>query len=391
MYFNSIKEQLAGMGFQAGKHYFHIVPYSRFLKTPSLLDIVNAQGEEAPADGGNAASIFGRLRMLFDIQEQLVAYQEERRVLMAVDDKKTHWATAGRLQHGLQELFKIQVLAVPGALFSEPTWEIQASQYRKQGYSRLIYIGENDEQAKKLGKCFTTCCRPDPDPAASDQKEWLDYLYQLAAKLGFAFKKVTAVVPNYRYEKYLLRRLRTIIDQQYPIYEIIFLDDASNDGSVTLAEALLAGHYGLNRVIINKQNSGSAFKQWKKGIEATKGDYIWIAEADDYASPVMLANLMSSFALDEAVVMSFCDSLLVGATGEWEGFAADLRFACEQQGAVMRGGIYDGRIFAKEYLASNNSIPNVSAAVFKKSAVKPTYLEKITTFKQFGDWYLYCS
>jgi hypothetical protein len=38
-------------------------------------------------------------------------------------------------------------------------------------------------------------------------------------------------------------------------------------------------------------NSGSAFKQWKEGIELAKGDWIGITESDDYAHEELLAQL----------------------------------------------------------------------------------------------------
>ena len=50
-------------------------------------------------------------------------------------------------------------------------------------------------------------------------------------------RKVSVVVPNYNYGKYIKKRISSICKQTYPIYELIILDDASTDGS---AEALKA-------------------------------------------------------------------------------------------------------------------------------------------------------
>ena len=45
--------------------------------------------------------------------------------------------------------------------------------------------------------------------------------------------------------------------------------------------------------IINEKNSGGCvFKQWKKGFNASTGDYIWIAEADDSAENDFVENLI---------------------------------------------------------------------------------------------------
>ena len=52
-------------------------------------------------------------------------------------------------------------------------------------------------------------------------------------------KKVSVVVPNYNYGKYLRKRIESIIKQTYPIYELIVMDDASTDGSDVIAKNLV--------------------------------------------------------------------------------------------------------------------------------------------------------
>ena len=43
--------------------------------------------------------------------------------------------------------------------------------------------------------------------------------------------KVSAIIPNYNYAKYLKRRVDSIVNQTYPIHELIILDDCSTDNS----------------------------------------------------------------------------------------------------------------------------------------------------------------
>ena len=46
------------------------------------------------------------------------------------------------------------------------------------------------------------------------------------------------------------------------------------------------------RIEFNEVNSGSAFKQWNKGVRLATGKYVWIAESDDYADPHFLERLV---------------------------------------------------------------------------------------------------
>jgi hypothetical protein len=39
------------------------------------------------------------------------------------------------------------------------------------------------------------------------------------------------------------------------------------------------------KTIFNQQDNGSTFRQWNLGLSQAKGDYLWFAESDDYATP----------------------------------------------------------------------------------------------------------
>ena len=86
--------------------------------------------------------------------------------------------------------------------------------------------------------------------------------------------QVSVIVPNYNHAPYLRQRIDSILAQTYQDFELILLDDSSTDKS---EEVLLSykDHPKVISLIINKQNSGSTFKQWDKGIELAKGEYIW--------------------------------------------------------------------------------------------------------------------
>lgn len=48
--------------------------------------------------------------------------------------------------------------------------------------------------------------------------------------------KISVVIPNYNYEKYIIERIDSILFQTYPIYELIILDDCSTDRSVEIIQ-----------------------------------------------------------------------------------------------------------------------------------------------------------
>ena len=133
------------------------------------------------------------------------------------------------------------------------------------------------------------------------------YLFDLAVLANTGLRRISVVVPNYNYEQYIEARLQTIFEQNYPIYEVIILDDASSDSSVDLIKDKIKKQNTDSKLIVNTANSGSVFKQWANGVEISTGDYIWIAEADDLSAPEFLEEVIKGF--DESdTVISYCES-----------------------------------------------------------------------------------
>lgn len=201
-------------------------------------------------------------------------------------------------------------------------------------------------------------------------------------------KKVSVVIPNYNYESFLEERIDSILFQTYPVYEIIILDDCSTDHSIDLINKKIAENSSVNmRLIKNKKNSGSVFNQWQKGFKESKGDYVWIAEADDSSNPKFLEEAMRGFD-NKNVVISYCESkridekntILNESCRDWMLVVSDNRW--------NKSYINPGEKEIVESLSICNTIPNVSAVVFKKLN-QVEIIENAKKYKISGDWYIY--
>ena len=138
------------------------------------------------------------------------------------------------------------------------------------------------------------------DPSAAERRSrmvaerfrWDEYCFDLLKFCDPGLKKVSVVVPNYNYGDYLEGRMMSLFDQTYPIFEIIALDDASSDDSIDELERVREQTGRHFRVVSNDRNSGSAFHQWAKACELARGDFLWIAEADDLSEPEFLEEVI---------------------------------------------------------------------------------------------------
>ncbi|MBC7566521.1 MAG: glycosyltransferase family 2 protein, partial [Pedobacter sp.] len=93
--------------------------------------------------------------------------------------------------------------------------------------------------------------------------------------------KVSVIIPNYNHSDYLHQRIESVLNQSYQDFELILLDDKSTDDSTVIITSY-RDHPKVTQIIINEENSGNTFKQWEKGIAASVGELIWIAESDDW-------------------------------------------------------------------------------------------------------------
>ena len=187
---------------------------------------------------------------------------------------------------------------------------------------------------------------------------------------------VSVIIPNYNHASFLKQRMESIYNQTYQNFEVILLDDASVDNSLDILQQYKK-HPKTAHFIINKTNSGSPFKQWKKGIELAKGQYIWIAESDDYCKETFLEEAIRSLENCHNSVLFFCQSQIIDENDNF--LQGNPDFTPSKYGCI------NGEKFIKDELIFRNKITNASACVFnKKIAVK--YIDKLLDFKMAGDW-----
>lgn len=176
---------------------------------------------------------------------------------------------------------------------------------------------------------------------------------------------VSVILPNYNYARYLAQRIDSILNQTFIDFELIILDDASTDNSLQIVKSYKKKDKRIH-VIRNKTNSGNPFKQWQKGILYAKGEFIWIAEADDWCEATFLETLLSEIKRTGSG-MAFCNSYISDESGniigEWEVHSNRIKTELFNQ----------NRLFKKKELINNglafeNVIPNASGVLFQKKA-----------------------
>jgi len=196
--------------------------------------------------------------------------------------------------------------------------------------------------------------------------------------------RVSVIIPNYNHARFLEQRIRSVLDQTIKPKEIIILDDCSSDSSVEIINK-----YQIDNDLItfyyNKENSGSPFIQWNKGVQLSKAEFIWIAESDDAADPKFLETLLQPLIKDKKVAISYCQSYKLNqdgeCTGNWENWTKDFPLA----GVFKQDFTMEGLSYIKQFLIHKNTIPNASAVVFRKEVFRNAG-EADESVKNCSDW-----
>jgi glycosyltransferase involved in cell wall biosynthesis len=199
--------------------------------------------------------------------------------------------------------------------------------------------------------------------------------------------KVSILVPNYNYARFLDQRLGSIERQTYRDFEVILLDDASTDDSVRILKRFAREHDC--QLVCNEHNSGNAFKQWNKGLKLATGQYVWIAEADDYADERFLETLVGRLKQNPECGLAYCNSSAVDAGGHIIDLVRPTMYDVDLT-RWQRDFVGSGREECIRYLIRENTIQNASAVVFKRELCNVVGVAD-ESLKLAADWKFWAS
>lgn len=103
--------------------------------------------------------------------------------------------------------------------------------------------------------------------------------------------KLSVIIPNYNHGNYLPEVIKSCLEEDNLVHEIIIVDDASTDNSLEVLEELQKNYHQLKVFSLNK-NSGvpGALNQ---GILKATGDWLLFRAADDLCAPNSIGHFFS--------------------------------------------------------------------------------------------------
>jgi len=165
------------------------------------------------------------------------------------------------------------------------------------------------------------------------------------------FPKVSVIIPVYNGERFLSEAIESVINQTYPNWEIIAINDGSTDRSMEILKHYKSKLSSLIHVI-NQENLGPSVAR-NSGIKKAKGEYIAFLDYDDLWLSEKLEKQVKFLESNNEISLIYCDCYII-----------DNNSNIEKDTYSEKTKFIKGKIFKK--LLSNNFIPTSTVLLRKK-------------------------
>lgn len=119
---------------------------------------------------------------------------------------------------------------------------------------------------------------------------------------------ISVIIPVYKIERFAERCARSLMNQEFPDVEFIFVDDASPDGSMEIIRRI-CGEYDRNvKFLVHDVNQGLPAAR-NTGMAAADGEFLYHCDSDDYLEPTLFRELYDA-ATKEGADFVYCDFYL---------------------------------------------------------------------------------
>ena len=106
---------------------------------------------------------------------------------------------------------------------------------------------------------------------------------------------VTIIITSYNKKNFIKRSIHSALNQTYKTKEVIVLDDASSDGSISIIKNIKNIKFLINKKRQTKSNPLNQLSAVLKCIKKSRGKYIFFLDGDDYFKKNKIENFLKYF------------------------------------------------------------------------------------------------
>lgn len=126
---------------------------------------------------------------------------------------------------------------------------------------------------------------------------------------------VTLLAISFNHEKFLIQTLDSILAQDYPNIELIIIDAASSDSSVSLIKSWVEGKKLPIQTIFQRVTKPIT-QNANEGLALASGKYFQIISCDDILEPSKISKQVEVFLTsDDSLAVVYCDAIKIDENG----------------------------------------------------------------------------
>ena len=100
--------------------------------------------------------------------------------------------------------------------------------------------------------------------------------------------RFSVIIPLYNKAPYITKAIGSVLSQTYTDYELVIMDDGSNDDSCFVASKAIEGKENCH--IHRQQNAGVSTAR-NNAVALSQGEYLCFLDADDWWEPTFLQGM----------------------------------------------------------------------------------------------------
>ena len=110
--------------------------------------------------------------------------------------------------------------------------------------------------------------------------------------------KVSVIIPVYNSEKYIDECLRSVINQTFRGFEIIIVDNNSNDNTINIIKSYMIKYKNITLIRLDENLKQGIARN--VGVQNAIGEYIMFVDSDDKVSPEFIGKMYNKITADDA-------------------------------------------------------------------------------------------
>ncbi len=168
--------------------------------------------------------------------------------------------------------------------------------------------------------------------------------------------------------EFLHEAIGSVLKQSYTSWELLLVDDGSNDGSTTIAQKYAVQYAGRIHYFQHPDHENLGMSAARNlGIRHAKGEFIAFLDADDICLPDKLAHQVKILSSHPTVGMTYGSTLYWHS---WTGLPKDLqRDYVPPNGVELNALLYPPRLL-QLYLSGQSAVPCTCSLMIRSETIR---------------------